>query len=348
MANTIKIKRYAVDANIPTTGLNPGEFIMAVDTGNLYICWTATTKILLCQASQLGDYLLKAQNLNDLPDKAVARTNLDVYSKGEVDNLLSGLNWKADVLVVTTGNITLTGLQTIDGISVPAGARVGVVAQTNATQNGIYIAASGAWQRSNDANVASELVGATFGVAQGSTQSDTIWRVFTDSITIGTTNIDIQPFTGIKNMIAGLGIAITGNTIDVALEELATGTAIAADDFVIIIDVSESGQARQRKITRANFLSGIVSDTYQVKVNAGGAAGYLDDKIDVTTARGLKKTVSGDKVMLEVDINGMNTIAADIDASTDMVPVYDASGAVIGKVSVNNLIKNATIDGGSY
>lgn len=44
----------------------------------------------------------------------------------------------------------------------------------------------------------------------------------------------------------------------------------------------------------------------------------------------------------------MNTIAADIDASTDMVPVYDASGAVIGKVSVNNLIKNATIDGGSY
>jgi hypothetical protein len=348
MANTIKIKRYALDSNIPATGLNPGEFIMALDTGNLYISWTATTKILLCQATQLGDYLLKSQNLNDLPDKAAARTNLDVYSKGEVDNLLSGLNWKADVLVVATTNITLTALQTIDGVAVPAGARVGVVAQTNASQNGIYIAASGAWQRSNDANVASELLGATFGVAQGSTQADTIWRVFTDSITIGTTNIDIQPFTGIKNMIAGLGIAITGNTIDVALEELTTGTVIAADDFVIIIDVSETGQARQRKITRANFLTGIVSDTYQVKVNAGGTAGYLDDKIDVVATRGLKKTIAGDKVMLEMDINAMNTIAADIDAVSDMVPVYDASGTVVGKVSVNSLIKNALIDGGSF
>lgn len=344
----LQIKRYTLDSNIPTSGLLPGEFILALDTGNLYICWTPTVKILLCKVSQLADYLLKSQNLNDLPDKAVSRTNLDVYSKGEVDNLLAGLNWKADVLVVTTGNITLSGLQTIDGISVPAGARVGVVAQTNATQNGIYIAASGTWQRSNDANTGAELVGATFGVAQGNTQADTIWRVFTDSIIIGTTNIDIQPFTGIKNMIAGLGITITGNTIDVALEELTTGTTIAADDYVIIIDVSESGQARQRKITRANFLQGLVSDTYMVKVNAGGNEGYLNDKIDVTPAAGLKKTVSGDKVMLEVDINGMNTIAADIDAATDLVPVYDASGAVIGKVSVNNLIKNAHLDGGVY
>jgi hypothetical protein len=36
--------------------------------------------------------LLKAQNLNDLADKPTARTNLDVYSKSEVDSAISTSN----------------------------------------------------------------------------------------------------------------------------------------------------------------------------------------------------------------------------------------------------------------
>jgi len=50
----------------------------------------------------------------------------------------------------TTATITLSGLQTIDTISVSAGDRVLVKNQSSGVQNGIYIVASGAWTRSAD------------------------------------------------------------------------------------------------------------------------------------------------------------------------------------------------------
>lgn len=49
--------------------------------------------------------------------------------------------------VATTGNIALTGLQTIDGYAVQAGDAVLAWRQTNAAQNGVYLASSGAWAR---------------------------------------------------------------------------------------------------------------------------------------------------------------------------------------------------------
>jgi len=57
----------------------------------------------------------------------------------------------APCLVATTANITLSGLQTIDGVLLKVGDRVVVKDQTTASQNGIYDAAIGVWQRSFDA-----------------------------------------------------------------------------------------------------------------------------------------------------------------------------------------------------
>lgn len=62
----------------------------------------------------------KAMNLNDVADKAAARTNLDVYSKTEVDALTSasggGNVIRMESLVIASGAVTLT-YPPINGIS---------------------------------------------------------------------------------------------------------------------------------------------------------------------------------------------------------------------------------------
>lgn len=76
--------------------------------------------------------------------------------------------WKDAVRVVTIGNIVLSGAQTIDGIAVVAGDRVGVIAQNAPAENGIYVAATGAWARATDADSAAELdSGFAFTVREG-------------------------------------------------------------------------------------------------------------------------------------------------------------------------------------
>jgi hypothetical protein len=71
-------------------------------------------------------------------------------SKGYVDAFSLGLAIKTACRVATTTNITLSNLQTIDGVLLIAGDRVLVKNQTNQTQNGIYVASSGAWARAAD------------------------------------------------------------------------------------------------------------------------------------------------------------------------------------------------------
>lgn len=54
------------------------------------------------------------------------------------------------IQVATTANITLSGVQSIDGVGVAVGDRVLVKNQTTVLDNGIYTASNGAWTRSYD------------------------------------------------------------------------------------------------------------------------------------------------------------------------------------------------------
>lgn len=98
--------------------------------------------------------------------------------------------WKPPVRVATTANITLSGTQTIDGVSIAAGQRVLVKDQSTASQNGIYDVAAGSWSRSFDADTGGDLVGAVIYVADGSTNANTVWGSTTGvSISLGSTPI---------------------------------------------------------------------------------------------------------------------------------------------------------------
>ncbi|WP_434155796.1 phage tail protein [Pseudomonas sp. JZ134] len=122
-------------------------------------------------------------------------------TRGYVDDAITvainRLDNKQSVRAATTANITLSGLQTIDGIALVAGDRVLVKSQTTANGNGIYVAGSGGWLRAADADENAEVTpGLTVFVEQGTTQADTIWKLTTDApITLGSTELAFADIT---------------------------------------------------------------------------------------------------------------------------------------------------------
>lgn len=108
-----------------------------------------------------------------------------------LEGLVASLAQKAPCVLKTTANHALSGLSAIDGVTPTAGQRILVGSQTDATQNGIYVAASGAWARAADFDGTYDAVGGTqVSVILGSTNSNSYWKVDGSSaITIGTDSI---------------------------------------------------------------------------------------------------------------------------------------------------------------
>ncbi len=168
------------------------------------------TKIRVGQINFNADFDIGGHKITNVGNPTTAT---DVANKAYVDSIAQGLRWKEPARVATTGNITLSGLQTIDGVSVAEGNRVLVINQTNATENGIYVASSGSWSRSGDADTGSELVSAALFVSEGTTNGDKGFVCTNNEIIIGTTNITFVTFTVVGGYSAGNGIEIIGNVI---------------------------------------------------------------------------------------------------------------------------------------
>lgn len=104
---------------------------------------------------------------------------------------------KAPCLTVATSNITLSGLQTISGVTVAEDDRVLVMAQTDATENGIYNASTGAWQRAKDFDGNRDVVKGTLVILNDGAGS-IYYRVTTsDPIVIGTSSINFEVVSGV-------------------------------------------------------------------------------------------------------------------------------------------------------
>jgi hypothetical protein len=149
----------------------------------------------------------------------------DIVNKSYVDSVAQGLNTKAPVLVATTANITLSGEQTIDGITTSS-SRVLVKNQTTSSQNGIYVSSSGAWTRSSDANTWNQLVSAYVFVEEGTLQADTGWVCTVDpGGTLGVTAVTWAQFSGAGTYTAGTGLTLSGTQFSI------TNTAVSANSY---------------------------------------------------------------------------------------------------------------------
>lgn len=161
-------------------------------------------------SSPSSSFSFNSQNLTNLADPVNPQ---DAATKAYVDTTAQGLDAKASVVCATTANITLSGLQTIDGITVTAGQRVLVKNQTSSQNNGLYLASASAWTRTTDMDTWSEVPSAYVFVETGTTQADTGWVCTADAGgTIGTTPMPWVQFSGAGSYSAGTGLTLTGTT----------------------------------------------------------------------------------------------------------------------------------------
>lgn len=125
---------------------------------------------------------------------------------------LARQDFKYSVLAATTAAITLSGLQTVDGVPLTAGARVLVKNQAAGRDNGLYlVVAGGAWTRCTDADASAKVTpGMLVLVERGTANGDSAWQLVTDApITLGVTALAFEMAFGRTGVAAGTYRSVT-------------------------------------------------------------------------------------------------------------------------------------------
>ena len=256
-----------------------------------------------------------------------------LVNKTYVDSVANGLDVKASVRVATTANLsvnynngagTLTatsnGAISVDGVTLSLNDRVLVKNQSVAAQNGFYkVTTTGSGSavfvltRTPDADAASELTSGAFTFTEeGTSNADNGYVLSTNgSITLGTTSINFEQFSGAGQISAGNGLTKTGNTID------AVGTAnkisVSADAITIASTyVGQTSITTLGTIATGTWNGSVIGEVY----GGTGQSSYTTG--DILFASGsntlAKLALSSNGKILQS--NGTNVTYGDVDGGT--------------------------------
>jgi hypothetical protein len=166
----------------------------------------------------------------------------DIANKQYVDFYVAGLSWKQPVLTATSANITLSGLQTINAVTLVAGDRVLVKDQTTASQNGIYIASASAWTYAIGADDWAEYVGAIVFVSSGNLNGSAWYSTAQPGGTLGVTALVWSNFSVAASFTAGTGLTLTGTEFSITNTGVTAATYGSASKTVTLA-INAQGQA---------------------------------------------------------------------------------------------------------
>lgn len=182
---------------------------------------------------------------------------------------LAKQDFKHSVLAATTDPITLNGLQTIDGVVLPAGSRVLVKNQAAAKDNGLYqVVAGGPWTRCADADTSAKVTpGLLVMVERGTVNSDTAWQLLTDAtIALGVTGLTFGLAFGRTGIAAGTYRSVT---VDIYGRVVAATNPTTSAGYGLT-DVYTKTQVDQALALKANLASPALSGVPTAPTPAAG------------------------------------------------------------------------------
>jgi hypothetical protein len=265
-----------------------------------------------------------------------------------IDQRASGIKFHTEVKVATTGPITLSGLQTIDGYTVIAGDRVlvrnqhnGVLTAGLAVANGIYVAGTGAWTRATDADASGEIAAGSAVVVLNGTS-------FANTAMVSQIPASQQPwvpgssdnywviFSARPTVQAGAGLLLTGQTVDIVPAD--TTITVGPDNIKANVGTAAGTVAagnhthadvpNTRQVIAGTGLTGGGALSADVTINAVGDGTTISAAADSLSAIAAPKWLTPRTVSLTGDVTG----SASVDGTANVaIATTIAGGSAIPK-----------------
>ena len=202
----------------------------------------------------------------------------DIVNLLALQSYAAGISWKQPCAVGTLVNITLSGLQTIDGYTTLAGDRVLVKNQGTAANNGIYLASATAWTRALDADNWNELISAISFLEYGSQAGGAWFCTAQPGGTLGVTAVNWSQFTTSATYSAGTGLTLTGTVFSIT--PVGTANTYGSATQTPVFTTNASGQVTA--VTNTTITPAVGSITglgtgvaTALAVNTGSAGAFV-------------------------------------------------------------------------